>query len=296
MKQNTSQSIAAEIKQRIRAGKIGAGQRVPSAREIVREHGVAIATASRVLAILRKEGLVKPQRGVGTIVKTGERGSELRQEQVVRAAIAIADEEGIAGLSMRQVAVELGVPTVTLTRMFASEEELVLRMADTVLGDVPLPRVARGDWRGSLETVLRAQWRGYAMHPWLGATLSMTRPQLLPNGMQHTELVLEALETLKLGPAITMRTGVMLLAYVRGMAEGLEAERRAEQDTGQSSDEWMASREDLFAPLAKRFPTLGRLSDQPGIDMSLESLFERGMSLLLDGLATPPKARRRSVR
>ena len=51
----------------------------------------------------------------------------------------------------------------------------------------------------------------------------MTRPQLLPNGMQHTEIVLEALEMLKLGPATTMRTGVTLFAYVRGMAEGTRA-------------------------------------------------------------------------
>jgi hypothetical protein len=123
----------------------------------------------------------------------------------------------------------------------------------------------------------------------------MTRPQIMPNGMHHTEGVLAAIESLGFSPEVTLRTGVMILAYVRGMAVGLEPERRAEQDTGMSSDEWIQAREELFAPLVPRFPTLGRLTRIGEIDMSLEALFERGLALLLDGLAisaTPVRSRR----
>ena len=286
MKQNTtSQRIAADLKQKIRSGRIAPGARVPSARELVREHGVALATASKVLAILRKEGLVRAQPGIGTIVRANERGSSLGRDQIVRAAVSIADEEGLAAATMRQVAVELGVVTVTVQSHFESRDDLLLAMADAVLGEMPVPRNAQNDWRGTLELVARAQWAGYQQHPWMVSILSMTRPQLLPNGMAQTEAVLTALDVLGLGPTTTLRTAVTLLAYIRGMAVGLEAERQAQQDTGMNSDEWMEARESLFAPFVSRFPRLARVTHIGNVDMSLDALFERGLALLLDGLA-----------
>jgi tetracycline repressor-like protein len=100
--------------------------------------------------------------------------------------------------------------------------------------------------------------------------------------MRHTELALRALEPLGLDPATTIRTAVTLLAYIRGMAVGLQSERQAEQDTGY---EWIESRGALFAPYIPQFPALGRLARQHGINMTLDALFERGLQLLLDGLA-----------
>jgi len=65
-----SERVAAEIRARIASGELGAGERVPSARQITREWGVAIATATRALAMLRDEGLVRAVQGVGTVVAT----------------------------------------------------------------------------------------------------------------------------------------------------------------------------------------------------------------------------------
>src|SRR5262249_29206339 len=113
MAQNTSQRITAELRARIRSGELRTGDRIPSARALVREYGVALATASKVLVALRREGLVRVQRGVGTVVKA--RGpAELSLDGVVGVAVAIADDEGLAGITMRAVARELGVPTMSL--------------------------------------------------------------------------------------------------------------------------------------------------------------------------------------
>ncbi|WP_311931749.1 winged helix-turn-helix domain-containing protein [Microbispora sp. H11081] len=62
------QEIAAGIRRRIEAGELRPGDRVPSTREIVREWGVAMATATKVLTELRREGLVHAVPGVGTVV------------------------------------------------------------------------------------------------------------------------------------------------------------------------------------------------------------------------------------
>ena len=286
MKQNTAtQRVASELRARIRSGELAPGARVPSARQIVREWGVALATATKVLAQLKREGLVRVQPGIGTVVRVGERGVELSRERIVQAAIAIADDEGTDALTMRTLARELGVATMSLYRHIASREELINRMADAVLAEEKLPPAA-GGWRRRLEALARQQWGGYRRHAWLAQTLSMTRPQALKNGMRHTECVLAALEELRLDPVTTLRTGVSFLAYVRGMAVSLEAEQRAEQDTGLNNQEWMATQESTFAPMLSGLPTLARMAQLPDSDMSLDALFECGLGCFLDGLAT----------
>lgn len=286
MKQNTvTTRVASELRARIRSGELAPGARVPSARQIVREWGVALATATKVLALLRREGLVRVQPGIGTVVRVGERGVELSRERIVQAAIAIADDEGTDALSMRTLARELGVATMSLYRHIASREELIEQMADAVLAEEKLPPATSG-WRKRLEALAHQQWEGYRRHAWLAQTLSMTRPQALKNGMRHTEAVLAALEELRLEPETLLRTGVAFLAYVRGMAVSLEAEQRAEQDTGLDSDEWMATQEPTFAPMLSGLPILARLSRMPDTDMSLDALFECGLRCFLDGLAT----------
>jgi len=68
MTEPPSMRIAAELRAQIERGELASGERVPSAREITRRWGVAIATATRVLAALRDEGLVRAVPGFGTVV------------------------------------------------------------------------------------------------------------------------------------------------------------------------------------------------------------------------------------
>ncbi|HTJ84474.1 MAG TPA: TetR/AcrR family transcriptional regulator C-terminal domain-containing protein [Polyangiaceae bacterium] len=285
MKQNTaSQRVVAELRARIRTGKLRPGERVSSARQIMSEWGVALATASKVLAQLRRDGLVRVLPGRGTMV-SGERGPDLSTEKIVATAIAIADDEGIAALSMRGVATELGVPTMSLYRHVPSKETLLTRMVEAVFLEEPMPVAEGREWRVSLEAIARLEWRIYTRHPWLAHALSMTRPEALENGMRHTEAVVAALVTSGLDGATTLRTGVSFMAFIMGMARAIEAERMAERDTGLESGEWMTANESLFAPLMPRFPTLARLTAGPDIDMGLDALFACALSLFLDGLA-----------
>ena len=60
--------IVEDIRRRISQGLLSPGDRVPSTREITREWGVAMATATKTLATLRQEGAVQAVPGVGTVV------------------------------------------------------------------------------------------------------------------------------------------------------------------------------------------------------------------------------------
>src|SRR5262249_11264089 len=133
------QRIADDIRGRIAAGRLAAGDRVPSARQITREWGVAMATATRALAVLRNEGLVTARPGVGTVVASSpRRAREPRRperpvtlERIVATAVDIADAEGLAAVSMRRVAIEMGVATMALYRYVRGKNSLLLVMADS---------------------------------------------------------------------------------------------------------------------------------------------------------------------
>jgi AcrR family transcriptional regulator len=279
----SSARIAAEIRRRITSGELKAGDRVPSARQITQAWGVAIATATKALAMLRAEGLVRAVPGIGTVVDQG-----LSKERIVAAALAIADSEGLAAVSMRRVARELGVATMSLYRYVPGKDDLVMLIADAAFAEDKLPATPPYGWRARLEVVARLQWKIYHKHSWMAGAMSITRPHLVPNGMAHTEWTLQAIDGLGLSPEMSLVVAVTVIGYVRGVAVSLEMETQAEQDTGLSNDAYMAAQEAQFRAVfaGGAFPTLARMSVQPEIDLGLDTLFEFGLARLLDGLAT----------
>ena len=307
--------IVAELRRRIEIGELAPGDRVPSTREITRRWGVAMATATKVLTELRHEGLVRAVPGVGTVVDgpptrarhvptTGERRERrpstttaprgrrttseqaLTRDRIVATAVAIADAEGLAGVSMRRVAAELGVATMSLYRVVVDKDDLLMRMVDAVFAASPLPANASEGWRARLEIAARTLWGIFRRHPWLAAALSLTRPQLVPSAVSFTEWVLSTLHDRGLDLSTAFSVHLALLNYVRGTAVNLEMEADAEALSGLSSEEWIdAQQPALQAILATgQFPTLERLT-RVGYDFDLDDLFEFGLRRLLDGVA-----------
>jgi AcrR family transcriptional regulator len=288
--------IAADIRERIVAGEYVTGSRVPSTREITRTWGVAMATASRVLGMLRDEGLVQTVPGVGTVVaepptrgRSGSRrtaGGEAARDRIVATAITIADAEGLAGLSMRRVAAELGVSTMSLYRHVQDKEDLLTQMLDAVFRASPLPSTPPAGWRRRLELAGRMLWRSCRDHPWLAPALSVTRPQPIAGGMAYTEWVLAALDGTGLSLDARFTTHLVLFNYARGTAVNVESEAEAEASSGLSSQEWMMSQVPaLQAVLAGgSLPTFARIIESE-YDLDLDALFEFGLECLLDGVA-----------
>lgn len=299
--------IVTEIRRRISAGELRPDDRVPSTRQIVREWGVAMATATKVLTTLRQEGLVRAVPGVGTVVAHPEPApaprtlrrrqarahhGELTRERVVRTAVGIADAEGLAALSMRRVATELDIATMSLYRYVSGKDELVVLMADAALGEDKLPEPPPPGWRARLELVARLQWTIYRRHPWLAQVMSFTRPPLIPNGMAHTDWTMRAVDGLGLDFETMIQVAVTLASYVRGTAVNLEPEAQAEQDTGLTTEQWLKSRESEMAvilasgalPMFSRILTQGGLDPDLDLHLDLDTLVEFGLQRVLDGI------------
>jgi DNA-binding transcriptional regulator YhcF (GntR family) len=301
--------IAAEIRRRIQTGELRPGDRVPSTRGLVQEFGVAMATATKALATLQQDGVVHSLPGVGTVVGPPPRATKsvrrlrpsdepLSREEIVRAAIAIADTEGLTELSMRRVATELGVSTMALYRYVDSKDALVLQMVDTAIGDFPFPATPPKTWREGIETAARLQWAAYQRHLWLPGAVTFGRPQLVRNLLPHTDTVLQAMFGLGVDATTAMYAAITVFGYVRGVALNLEAEAQAEQDTGMTADEWVASQADELTTLisAENLPGFRALPDGFDFDFDLDQLFEFGLQLVLDGLAVKLQRTRTPLR
>ncbi|MEU8228787.1 TetR/AcrR family transcriptional regulator C-terminal domain-containing protein [Actinoplanes sp. NPDC048967] len=318
--------IAAGIAARIAAGELAPGDRVPSTRQLIADHGIAMATATKVIATLREQGLVQPRPGVGTVVATpahpqpslpppsqggpgqagpgqagpGRAGPKPTQsdragtagppdrERVVRTAVAIADAEGLGVLSMRRLAGELGMPTMSLYRHVSGKEELLLFMMDTVFAADALPELSPGThgWRTCVEALARLQWSMYRRHPWLAQAVSFTRPLLAPRAMAHTEWTMRALDGHGLAPDVLFLAAVTVANYIRGTAVNIEEEAQAEQETGLTDAQWLDTQQHRLGDIlgSGRYPLMHRAVTDPALEFDVDRLMEFGLQRLLDGL------------
>ncbi|MFF5210962.1 GntR family transcriptional regulator [Streptosporangium sp. NPDC000396] len=296
--------IVAEIRARILTGDLRPGDRMPSIRQIAQRWGVAVATATRVMATLRDEGLVETKVGAGTVVNVPaghkrsaslttpprpRRGPTPRQalnrKQALRTAIAIADAEGLDAVSMRRLAAELGVGPMSLYRHVANKDELVTQMADQVFGEPELPIPGPEGWRAKLELISRRQWELCRRHHWLPRAVSFTRPLLVPNMMAHTEWTLRALDGLGLPMATRIREALTLHALVHTVALSMADEVEAEQETGVTLDRWwLVQRKRADELLSSgRYPLLATVTGEAVSDV--DGLFEYSLARHLDGFA-----------
>jgi AcrR family transcriptional regulator len=119
------------------------------------------------------------------------RPAERSRAEVTAAAIALADREGLAAVSMRRVAAQLSTGAASLYRYVASRGDLLDLMADAVAVEYDLPAPG-GPWLPGLVEVGRQARALMLRHPWL-PELVLTRGALGPHGVALLEHVLAVL-------------------------------------------------------------------------------------------------------
>ncbi|MFD0556957.1 TetR family transcriptional regulator [Stackebrandtia endophytica] len=117
-------------------------------------------------------------------VGVGRPASRTRTE-VTEAAVRVADRDGLAGLSMRQVAAELGTGPGSLYRYVDNRDDLLDLVADHVAAEYDFSPPS-GDWLDDLVDIGLQAREIYRRHPWL-PELILTRPVVGPNGAELME-------------------------------------------------------------------------------------------------------------
>jgi AcrR family transcriptional regulator len=219
----------------------------------------------------------------------------LTVEGIVEAALRVADAEGIAAMSMRRVADELGAGAMTLYRYVPGKAELLDVMLDTVYGELP-KRVVPGDWRAKLDEVARENRELYLKHPWM-LHVAVSRPPLGPEVMAKYEYELAAVEGIGLTDVEMDATVALVNGYVHGAVRAAVEARQVIQHSGMTDKQWWLAHVphldriadiDSF-PLATRVGTA--VGDEFDAPYDSDHAFEYGLGRLLDGVAALVKDR-----
>ncbi|MEV0147383.1 MULTISPECIES: TetR/AcrR family transcriptional regulator [unclassified Nonomuraea] len=235
-----------------------------------------------------------PARSLALLWRTSERASrkgkpDLSVDRIVRAAIEVADTEGLQALSMRRVAERLGVGTMSLYTYVPGKPELFDVMLDTVYGEIDRSEDPPGGWRERLEHIARQNWALYLRHPWL-AQVATSRPVLGPNGTAKYDHELRAVDGIGLTDVEMDAVVTLVTGFVHGTARGAVEASQAESETGMSDAQWWAAHAPFLSRVAdaSRFPTATRVGQAAGEAMgtaySAERAFEFGLQRVLDGI------------
>jgi AcrR family transcriptional regulator len=222
---------------------------------------------------------------------------QLTIEQVVVAAIEVADGEGLDGLSMRRVADRLGMGTMSLYRYVPSKAELLDVMVDRVCGETDRRPVA-GRWRARLEHVARENRRLFEHHPWL-LYVFPGRPPLGPGMIGKYEDELRSIDGIGLTETEMDLVVNVVVGYVRGATLTVVETAQAQARTGLSDDDWWRAvaptLETVFDPA--EYPTATRVGAVAAEDYGAVSdpdvVFEFGLRCVLDGIEALVAKRRR---
>ncbi|WP_200211078.1 TetR/AcrR family transcriptional regulator [Micromonospora coerulea] len=207
--------------------------------------------------------------------------------QITRAAVEIADREGLDAATMRRIAQELGTGAMSLYRYVPKRDDLIDLMLDAVVGEIELPERPSGDWRTDL-TLLAHQTRAVGLrHPWQ-ATLAR-RPTLGPNSLRVYDFALSALDGFGLHvdemTSLSGMVGDYVASAVRDEIGWLDHARH----TGMDRKQWMAQYVGPYVkhvvesgkyPMFNRNIREGRLSH-----LSPDARFQYGLNHVLNGIA-----------
>jgi AcrR family transcriptional regulator len=231
-----------------------------------------------------------PARSMALLWERRERPSRgpkpgLSVATIVRAAIEVADREGLAALSMRRVADQLGVGTMSLYRYVPNKSVLLDVMMDTVIGEAQASEEVPGGWRARLEASARGELAFFRRHPWI-LQVAVGRPVLGPNELRALESQLGVVAGLGLTEHEMMGVVSLVDGYVRGMAQQFIDAAQAAQRTGVSDEQfWSAVGQGLEQAVRDdTFPLLWRVGAAGVFDQAEDAFFEFGLQRVLDGI------------
>lgn len=225
--------------------------------------------------------------GLREAPRRGPRPS-LGVDEIVRAAVEVADADGLAAVSMARVASQLGNSTMALYRHVRSKDELLALMADTAFGSPPeMP--ADVDWREGLTLWSQALLAVAARHPWF-ARLPISAPPVGPGNLAWLDSALAALAGTPIGEGAKVAIVMGVVTYVHG-----EIRLGVDLAAGHAENPKAFGRQ-YGMELARvvdpgRFPALSRavadgvFSGESSPDEDLRADFDFGLSTLLDGVA-----------
>jgi AcrR family transcriptional regulator len=212
-------------------------------------------------------------------VRVSPQRPALSRERVLRSAMAVADAGGIAALTIRSLAEELGVKPMSVYHHVANKDEILDGIVDLVFNEIELPS-ADGDWQSEMRRRAASARQALKRHPWaIGLMESRTAPG--PATLRHHDAVIGALRAGGFSVEMTAHAYALLDSYIYGFAlQEVSLPFKGPETVGEIAEPMLrrfpAGEYPHFVELATEFVL------QPGYDFGNE--FEFGLNIILDAL------------
>ncbi len=224
-----------------------------------------------------------------TIAPTSAARRPLNRERVMRAAVDLADREGVAAVSMRRIGQELGVEAMSLYNHVAGKDALLDAMVEHVaaevnaaVADLDSPDPAR-DWQGALRARALAARTVMLRHKWVPGVLE-TRTTMSLDVVRYFDGVVGILRAGGFSHDLTHHSLHALGSRVLGFTQELFDPGDAASDD--ASEEMLAA---MAAEVPHLVEMLSQVAHDDGPDATLgwcddQTEFEFGLDVVLDGL------------
>src|SRR5690606_37225167 len=213
---------------------------------------------------------------------------ELSIERIVEAAIAIADESGLAAVSMAAIANSLGFTPMSLYRYVSAKDDLVVLMQDHAVG-VPFEAIRdtllEHGWRAGLAAWAAGNVGVYREHPWV-LDVPVAGVAATLHSAAWLDVGLETLAGLPLTEAEKLATVIVVMGQCRwqGLVERSYAEAaRAAGGDLQAVDAGMEAMMRYFIT-PEAFPAIAQAVAQGAFGMDSPDPFAYGIERVLDGI------------
>jgi AcrR family transcriptional regulator len=215
---------------------------------------------------------------------------QLTREAIAATAVRLADEGGLDELSMRRLAGELGVGTMSLYHYIRTKDELLSLVTDAVMAEVVVPPevpLPGDDWRQALMIIAKRSRAAFKAHPWMLDISDHSHAG--PHSVHHLDQTLAAVASLDVPLAEKLNIAAMTDEYVFGYS--LRA-RHHRHGYGAEVDERTIRYMSLLLQTGG-YPHLEALTAElplPGLWAEVsavhrdESRFEQNLERLFDGI------------
>ncbi|HET6736908.1 TetR/AcrR family transcriptional regulator [Mycobacterium sp.] len=205
-------------------------------------------------------------------------------DEIAAAALGIVDAAGLSGLSMRALAAALGTGPMTVYNYVSDKEGLEELVVAAVVAEVTVPEPT-DDWKQDVYAIADAMWQGIRAHP-AAIPLVLTRRTASATGFAAADALIAALGRARLTNRDQLAAFHAVLGFVVGAAQ---AELAGPLTRGDTAGETAAR---IGSVAGAEYPNVEALSGV-AMQMSVEEDFDRGLQMLLDGIATRGQSRRR---
>jgi AcrR family transcriptional regulator len=203
----------------------------------------------------------------------------LTRERVLRAAVDLADARGIAALSMRRLAQELGVEAMSLYHHVRNKDDLLDGIVELVTDEFELPTPGR-DWKVEIRRTAISAYETLVGHPW-AAALSLSVKTVTPARMRYMDAILGTFRAAGFSAGMTDHAYHAIESHIMGFTLW-----EVGMDLGTAEDLRRFAGQFLATFPADEYPHMAEHIEQhmKPRDIADPNEFEFGLGLIVDGL------------